>query len=321
MKILVTGGAGFIGSHFILRLLEDQHEVVSVDNLNEYYDVSIKKARLKQFEDKIDYYQIDIADKEKLEKVFEKHKIDAIAHFAAQAGVRYSLENPFVYADSNYVGTLNLFEFAKRYDVKNIVFASTSSVYGKNKEMPFKETDRVDTPISIYSASKRACELLAFSYCELFKLNITCMRFFTVYGTFGRPDMALFRFTKNMLANKPIDVYNNGDMKRDFTYISDIVEGFYLALMDLTKNVTDGGKFDIYNLGCGSPITLMEYIKAIENSLGIKAMMNMMPMQKGDVKETSADISKARNELGYEPKVMVKEGVKRFINWYKDYYK
>jgi len=281
--------------------------------MNEYYDPEIKKARLAQFKDKISFYQEDIADKEAMERIFEKENIDKICHLAAQAGVRYSLENPFAYAESNYVGTLNIFELAKRNKIDHIVFASTSSIYGLNEEMPYAEDHRVDRQVSIYSASKRGCELLAHAYNHLFGLNITCLRFFTVYGPFGRPDMALFKFTKNILEGKPIDVYNHGDMVRDFTFVKDIVDGFAKAL-DKPMG------FEIINLGCGQPITLMKYIHTLEEELGRKAEYNMMEMQLGDVKATSADISKARKLLGYDPKTMVKEGVKAFVDWYKGYF-
>jgi len=312
-KVLVTGGAGFIGSHLILKLLNDGYDVVCIDSMNEYYDPKLKEDRLNQFKEKVKFYKVDIADKEELEKIFKENKFDKICHLAAQAGVRYSIENPFVYADTNYVGTLNIFELAKRNKIDHIVFASTSSIYGLNEDMPFKEDQRVDTPISIYSASKRGCELLAHAYNHLFKLNITCLRFFTVYGPFGRPDMALFKFTKNILEDKQIDVYNNGDMLRDFTYVTDIVEGFALALKKPMG-------FKIFNLGNGNPVKLMDYIKFIEENLGKKAEINFMGMQPGDVKATSADISKAKKLLGFEPEVDVKEGVKRFIDWYKEYY-
>lgn len=314
MRYLVTGGAGFIGNHLMQRLLAEGHEVVCVDNLNDYYDPALKKARLELLKDKIRFYPFDIADKDQLEKVFKENKIDKICHLAAQAGVRYSLENPFVYADSNYIGTLNVLELAKRHDVKDIVFASTSSVYGLNEKMPFSEDDRVDTPISIYSASKRACELLAFSYHHLFKLNVTCLRFFTVYGPYNRPDLALFLFTKAILENKPIDVFNNGNMKRDFTYVTDIVDGFYRA----TQRPLG---YQIINLGCGKPVQLMDFIHTLEEELGKKATIHYLPMQPGDVAATAADITKARKLLGWEPKVNVREGVKKFVEWYKEYYK
>ena len=312
MNILVTGGAGFIGSHFIKKIL-GKHDVICIDVMNEYYDVSLKQARLDEFKDRIKFYKLDIADKDALETVFKENKIDKICHFAAQAGVRYSLENPFVYGDSNYIGTLNLFEFAKRYDVPHVVFASTSSIYGLNTDMPFTEDQRVDTPISIYSASKRGCELLSHTYNHLFGLNVTCLRFFTVYGPFGRPDMALFKFTKNILEDKEIDVYNNGDMMRDFTYVEDIAEGFLLAMEKPLG-------FEIINIGAGNPTKLMDYIRYIEEALGKKAKINYMGMQPGDVKATWADISKARKLLGYAPKTDVKTGVENFIKWYRGYY-
>ena len=312
--IMVTGGAGFIGSHFILKLLENNYDVICVDVMNEYYDVNLKKDRLKQFEDKIKFYQVDIADKDALETIFKENKIDKICNFAAQAGVRYSIENPFVYAESNYVGTLNLLEFAKRYKVNHIIHASTSSIYGLNEDMPYKEDQRVDRQVSIYSASKRGCELLAHTYNHLFGLNITCLRFFTVYGPFGRPDMSFFKFTKKILEDDSIDVYNHGDMIRDFTYVGDIVEGFFLALEKPMG-------YKIINLGNGNPIKLMDYVKLFEKYLDKKAKINFMDMQPGDVKVTMADISKAKKLLGYDPKVNVEEGVKHFIDWYKEYYK
>ncbi len=310
--ILVTGGAGFIGCHLIQKLLEQGNEIICIDNLNKYYDPKLKQARLDLFRDRITFYKTDISDKDELKNIFSNHRIDRICHVAAQPGVRYSIENPFIYADSNYVGTLNIFELAKQNKIKDIVFASTSSVYGTNTQMPFTEEQKVATPISIYSASKRACELLAHAYCHLFGMNITCLRFFTVYGPWGRPDMAIFKFTKNISQGKPIDVYNNGEMERDFTYVSDIVDGFILAL-----EKTDGLK--IYNLGRGSPVKLMDFIRCIEEGVGKKAEMNMLPMQPGDVKSTFADITRAREELGYSPKVDIEEGVQNFINWYKEW--
>ena len=314
MNILVTGGCGFIGSHLVKRLLKEGNNVIIVDNLNDYYDVNLKKNRLNLFKDKVKFYEIDIASKEDLERVFQENNIDKICHLAAQAGVRYSLENPFVYGDSNYIGTLNILEFAKRYKVNHIIFASTSSIYGKNTNMPFKEEDRVDGPLSIYSASKRACELLAQVYYDLFGVNTTCLRFFTVYGPWGRPDMALFKFTKNILEDKPIDVYNNGDMKRDFTYVGDIVEYFARAI---DKPLG----FSIINLGRGSPVHLMDFIGVIEKQLDKKAKINFMPMQPGDVKETYADTTKAKEILGFEAHTPIEEGIKNFLDWYEYYYK
>lgn len=314
MNILVTGGAGFIGSNLILKLLELGHSVVCVDNMNKYYDPELKKDRLALFKDKVRFYEVDISDKKELENIFRKNKIDKICHLAAQAGVRYSLENPFIYGKYNYIGTLNILELAKQHKIMHIVFASTSSIYGSNKNMPFTEDQRVDSPVSIYSASKRACELLAFSYNKLYSINVTCLRFFTVYGPFGRPDMALFKFTKNILANKEIEVFNKGDMKRDFTYVGDIVEGFVKA-MDKPMG------FEIINLGCGDSVKLMDMIKTLENVLGKKAKLKMMPMQQGDVKETFADITKAKKLLGYAPKVNLEKGIIQFVQWYKEYFK
>jgi len=320
MKILVTGGAGFIGSHLIIRLLDEGHKVICIDNLNAYYDPKLKEDRLRQFLDKIKFYKVDITDKEALEIVFLEEKIDKICHLAAQAGVRYSLENPFIYADTNYIGTLNILELAKKYKIKDIVFASTSSIYGMNKRMPFKEDDVVDNPVSIYAATKRGCELLGYSYCHLYGLNFIALRFFTVYGEYGRPDMALFKFTEAILNGKKIDVYNKGKMERDFTYVGDIVEGFLKAVEKIGVKGKNLDGFNIINLGCGNPVKLMDFISVLEKKLGKKAKKNMMKMQPGDVVKTYADISKARRVLGYKPKVMVEDGVKRFVSWYKGYY-
>ncbi len=313
MKILVTGGAGFIGSHVVLELIAQGHSVVMIDNVNDYYDPSLKRARLSRIGGEVLHIEIDIADTEAVEAVFKAHAFDAVCHLAAQAGVRYSIENPFVYAQSNYIGTLNIFEFAKRYKVPHVVAASTSSVFGLNEEMPFTEDQRVDTPISIYSATKRGTELLAFTYNHLFKMNITMLRFFTVYGPWGRPDMALFLFTKAILADTPIQVFNNGEMSRDFTYVDDIVSGIIAALLRPNG-------YQIYNLANGTPVKLMEYVHAIENALGKKAIIEFQPMQMGDIAATWADISKAKEELGYEPKTSVEEGVRKFIAWYREYY-
>lgn len=314
MHILVTGGAGFIGSHVILELLRRGNTVVNIDNINEYYDPALKRARLDRFHDKVRTYEIDIADTEALETVFKEHAFDAVCHLAAQAGVRYSIQNPFIYGQTNYIGTLNILEFAKRYAVPHVVLASTSSVCGKNEKMPFSEDDRVDTPMSIYAASKRATELLAYSYNHLFGLNVTVLRFFTVYGPWGRPDMALFLFTKAILADEPIKVFNHGNMKRDFTYIDDTVSGVVSAIHRGPHG------YEIFHLGNGKVVPLMEYIRTIEQTLGKKAKMEMLPMQDGDVAETCADITKAQRELGYAPKTDVTEGVPKFIEWYLAYH-
>lgn len=315
MKVLVTGGAGFIGSHVILELLKRGDTVVNIDNINEYYDPALKRARLARFKDQIEHHEIDIVDREAVENIFKKHTFDVVCHLAAQAGVRYSIQNPFIYAQTNYIGTLNILEYAKQYKVPHVVLASTSSVCGTNEKMPFHEDDRVDTPISIYSASKRASELLAHSYNHLFGLNVTVLRFFTVYGPWGRPDMALFLFTKAILADEPINVFNHGNMKRDFTYIDDTVLGIVAAIHK------EPNGFRIYHLGNGKTIPLMDYINTIEKTLGKKAVMNFLPMQDGDVAETCADITKASRELGYTPKTDVSVGVPQFIEWYLQYHK
>ncbi len=313
MKILVTGGAGFIGSHLILRLLSDGHEIVCIDNLNEYYDPQLKLSRLAQFKDRITFEQIDISDQNAITELFDRHSFDKIAHLAAQAGVRYSISHPHVYNKTNYLGTAYIFELAVKHGIKDIVFASTSSVYGESLDMPFKETEKAANPISIYAATKRSSEILAASYCHLHGLNITCLRFFTVYGPYGRPDMALFKFTENIIGGNPIDVYNNGDMKRDFTYVTDIVDGFASALKKPLG-------YQIINLGHGHPVQLMDFISYIEKNLGKKAVINYMEMQPGDVPATYADNSKARELLGFNPKVGIEEGVSNFVEWYKKYY-
>ncbi len=314
MKILVTGGAGFIGNHLTLRLLADGHEVVIIDNVNPYYDPTLKEARLKRLPDTVPVYRLDISDVQALETVFKEHTFDAIAHLAAQAGVRYSLIDPLAYARTNYLGTQNIFEMARLYSVPHVVFASTSSVYGKNKDMPFGEDAHIHTPISVYAASKRGGELLGHAYAHLFGIHVTCLRFFTVYGPWGRPDMALFLFTEAMLDDKPIELYNGGDMKRDFTYVDDIVEGFARALEKPMG-------YEIINLGHGRPVHLREFVSFIEHALGKRAMIIEKEIQPGDVPETFADVSKAKEKLGFAAQMPIEEGVARFVAWYRDYYK
>lgn len=313
MKYLVTGGAGFIGNHLVHKLISEGHEVEIVDSVNDYYDPSIKEARLNRLPSEVKVHRVDITDYSSLEKVVSDGAFDAVAHLAAQAGVRYSLEHPEVYVQSNYVGTFNVLDLAKKYKIGKVVLASTSSVYGTSKEMPFVETDLAPEPMSIYAATKRATEFLGATYNHLYGIDVICLRFFTVYGPWGRPDMALFIFTDKILKGEAIDVYNNGEMRRDFTYVDDIVSGFTLAL-------EKGKGYEIFNLGNGTPVDLMDFIKEIENELGIKAKINFMPLQAGDVPETSANISKAKEMLGYQPKTSVSEGVKKFLSWYKDYY-
>lgn len=314
MKILVTGGAGFIGFHVAKALIERGDEVVIVDNLSDYYDVELKKSRLQQLSEKVKFYQIDISNYDALRIVFSENKFDKICNLAAQAGVRYSLENPFAYEKTNNKGLLNILELMKEFRVKDLVFASSSSVYGGNTKVPFSESDPVDMPVSLYASTKKFNELMAHTYHHLYGFNCFGLRFFTVYGPRGRPDMALFKFTKNILEGKPIDVYNHGDHERDFTYITDIVDGV-LRSIDRVQG------YDIFNLGNNCCVNLKYFISLIEKELGQEAEKNMLPMQKGDVHKTYADISKAKEILGWEPKVKIEEGIKSFITWYKNEYK
>lgn len=316
-KILVTGGAGFIGQAVAKKLLERGDKVVVVDNFNDYYDPELKKARanyLKENFPGVEIYKIDITDYEALDKLFKIKKFDKICHLAAQAGVRYSLENPFTYLENNSRGTLNLLELCRHHKVKDFIFASSSSVYGNNKKMPFMEEDQVDQPISLYAATKKSNEEMAYTYHHLFGLHCTGLRFFTVYGPWGRPDMALYKFADNIMKGKQIDVYNHGNMARDFTYIDDIVSGVIAAI---DKSLP----YEIFNLARGQSIKLTYYISELEKNLGKEAYRNLMPMQAGDVQVTSADISKARKLLDYEPSVSVEEGIANFVEWFKDYYK
>ena len=313
MKLLVTGGAGFIGNTLAQRLLADGHEVVVVDSVNAYYDPALKEARLARLPETVPVYRIDITDQTALEAVFSEHRFDVVCHLAAQAGVRYSLERPDTYVASNYIGTFHVLELAKQYEVPHVVYASTSSVYGASTEMPFREDNPVATPMSIYAATKRGGELMAYNYHHLFGLSVTCLRFFTVYGPWGRPDMALFKFTERMRAGEPIDVYNNGEMQRDFTYVDDIVDGFARAIERPLG-------YAIINLGHGAPVHLMDFIRELEGQLGIKARINFMPMQPGDVPATYASTEKATDLLGFQPRVGVPEGIKNFVAWYNEHY-
>lgn len=313
MNILVTGGAGFIGYWTSKALTERGDTVIIVDNFNDYYDPKLKRARIKQLNSKATVYEADLADYSALEKIFKNHKIDKICHLGAQAGVRFSVTDPFTYEKSNGLGTLNLLELARKFGIKPFIYASSSSVYGLTKNIPFTEDDAINSPISIYAATKRYNELQAHVYHHLYGLHVTGLRFFTVYGPWGRPDLSLFKFVKNILANKPIDVYNNGNMRRDFTYITDIVDGI-LAALDKAYPC------EIFNLGNNKPVELMTFISLIEDALGKKATKNMLPIQAGDVPETHADIRKAQRMLGYNPKVTIHEGVLAFVKWYKEYY-
>ncbi len=314
--ILVTGSAGFIGFSLSKKLLEDGRTIVGIDNMNKYYDVNLKKARLEilQSFDNFSFYKEDIQNLNALKDIFRQHPIDIICNLAAQAGVRYSLEDPFSYQKSNLEGFLNLLEIARKYKISNFVYASSSSVYGSNKKVPFSVDDRVDNPISLYAATKKANELIAHAYSHLFNIPCTGLRYFTVYGPWGRPDMALFLFTDAILNNRPINVYNYGDMKRDFTYIDDIVAGT-IAAIDRPAH------YEVFNLGNSKTEQLMKLIQILEGELGLEAKKNMMAMQPGDVKQTSADIHKTRESLGFDPKTTLEEGIKNFVEWYRDFYK
>jgi UDP-glucuronate 4-epimerase len=313
--ILVTGAAGFIGFHVARRLCEEGEEVVGVDNVNYYYDPALKEARLSQLSGMkgFKFYRTDICDFERMVSIADAHKPSMICHLAAQAGVRYSLQNPFAYEKSNGEGFLCMIEIARRLQVDNFVYASSSSVYGGNTKLPFSESDRVDSPISLYAATKRSNELTAHCYSHLFSINCSGLRFFTVYGPWGRPDMALFLFTKAILEGRRIDVYNQGNMRRNFTYIDDIVEGVLCALRHSVR-------YEIYNIGNSRAEDLLDFIREIEKNLSKKARMNFLPMQPGDVAETVADIAKL-SRLGYRPKTNIDTGIRKFIEWYKEYYK
>jgi UDP-glucuronate 4-epimerase len=314
-SILVTGAAGFIGFHLSGKLLEKGNRVIGVDNLNPYYDVTLKKARLDRLKPLHDFffYEEDIQNLSGLKEIFQKHSIGRVCNLAAQAGVRHSLKDPFSYQKSNLEGFLNLLELAREHEISNFVYASSSSVYGDSAKIPFSVDDRVDRPVSLYGATKKANELMAFAYNHLFSIPCTGLRFFTVYGPWGRPDMALFLFTDAILNDRPINVYNYGRMKRDFTYIDDVVEGTIAALEKPFA-------YEVFNLGNSDPIELMDFIGIIEEELGREAQKNMMPLQPGDVLGTSADIGKSKNMLGFSPRTPIREGIKKFLAWYREYY-
>lgn len=313
--MLVTGSAGFIGFHLSKRLLETGYAVVGVDNLNPYYDVNLKRARLDilKSHDNFSFYQSDIQDLQGLKDIFKEHRVTKICNLAAQAGVRYSLEDPFSYQKSNIEGFLNLLELARKYKVSNFVYASSSSVYGKNRKSPYSVEDRVDNPISLYAATKKANELMAHAYSHLFEIPCTGLRYFTVYGPWGRPDMALFLFTDAILKKRPINVYNYGEMRRDFTYIDDIIDGTIRAIERPVP-------YEIFNLGNSDSVALLDFIRVIEEELGQEAEKNMMPLQPGDVAETVADIRRSRELLGFNPRTPLREGIRKFISWYREYY-
>ncbi len=334
MKVLVTGTAGFIGSHVAMKLLARGDEVIGIDNLNDYYDVELKKARLARFADNPGYTHVtaDLADREAIENVFKTHRPQRVINLAAQAGVRYAAENPHVYVSSNVNGFLHILEGCRQHEVEHLVFASTSSIYGADRKMPFSEHQPTEHPLTLYAASKKANEAMAHAYAHLYDIPCSGLRFFTVYGPWGRPDMALFLFTESILAGKPIKVFNHGHHRRSFTYIDDIVEGVIRVLDHVpAKNPDWNGlapdpassgvaPYRIFNIGQQQTIELMRYIEVLEQSLGKKANMELLPLQPGDVPDTEADVSELSAAVGYEPVVSVDEGIPRFVQWYKDYY-
>jgi len=333
MRVMITGVAGFIGSALALRLLERGDSVYGIDNMNDYYDVSLKEARLARFRDHDNFMfeKLDIADRPGMERLFERHKFDAVMNLAAQAGVRYSIENPASYVDANLVGFANILEGCRHSKVGHLVFASSSSVYGANTKLPFSEHDNVDHPVSLYAASKKANELMAHSYAHLYGLPCTGLRFFTVYGPWGRPDMALFKFTKGIIEGTPIPVFNKGEMIRDFTYIDDIVEGV-VRVIDATAKpdpnwngddpdpATSYAPYRVFNIGNNQPIELMRYIEVLEQCLGKKAKMDLLPMQPGDVRATMADTAALNEAVGFKPDTSIEAGIANFVEWYRGYY-
>ncbi len=332
-EYLVTGSAGFIGYHLAERLLNDGVRVVGLDNMNAYYDVSLKEARLERLRRHkgFKFEKLDLADRSGMERLFAEHTFDVVVNLAAQAGVRYSLTNPHAYIDSNIVGFLNILEGCRHAKVKHLVFASSSSVYGANTQMPFAVSDNVDHPVSLYAASKKSNELMAHSYAHLYKLPCTGLRFFSVYGPWGRPDMAMFLFTKAILEGKPIDVYNNGDLQRDFTYIDDIVEGVARVAAripsadpawngDAPNPATSKAPYRLYNIGNHNPVHLMHFIELIEKAAGRTAEKRFLPMQPGDVPATFADVDDLVQDVGFAPATPIEKGVKKFVEWYREYY-
>jgi UDP-glucuronate 4-epimerase len=334
MKILLTGAAGFIGMTTTLRLLARGDEVVGLDNLNDYYDVRLKQNRLARLtpDPRFRFVQLDVADRPGIEKLCAAERFDRVIHLAAQAGVRYSLQNPHAYIDSNIVGFMNILEGCRHSRVQHLVYASSSSVYGGNTRMPFSEHDSVDHPVSMYAATKKANELMAHTYSHLFDLPTTGLRFFTVYGPWGRPDMALFLFTKAIIEGRPIDVFNHGKMQRDFTFVDDIVEGVIRVLdrpaapnpgyvSDRPDPGTSNAPYRVFNIGNHNPVQLLDYIGCIEDALGLKAQKNFMPLQDGDVPATFADVDALRDWVGFTPATDIRSGVARFVAWYREYYK
>ncbi len=335
-KVLVTGAAGFIGFHLSKKLLASGHTVYGLDNLNNYYEVGLKEARLKQLIDLpgFTFHQVSLEDREGIALAFEKGQFDYVVHLAAQAGVRYSLKNPHAYTESNITGFLHILEGCRHHKVKHLVYASSSSVYGGNKHMPFSENHNVDHPVSLYAATKKANELMAHTYSHLYDIPTTGLRFFTVYGPWGRPDMALFLFTKAILENKSIDVYNHGRMKRDFTYIDDIIEGVFRVMTHIPTGLAADSNVDVenmpsasyapyqvFNIGNNTPVELMRFIEVIEEKTGKKAIKNYLPMQDGDVPATYANVSALSEAVGFKPDTSIEYGIGKFVDWFRDYYK
>ena len=320
MKILVTGCAGFIGFHLSSFLLKKNIKVIGIDNINDYYDINLKKNRLKILKTykKFSFNKFDLINKKKLDLVIKKNRIKIIIHLAAQAGVRYSIKNPNSYFKNNLEVFFNILEVSRFYKINHLMFASTSSVYGENLSYPSKESSNTDNPLSFYAATKKSNEIMAYTYSNIFKLPCTGLRFFTVYGPYGRPDMALFKFTKNILENKKIELFNNGNHARDFTYIDDVIDGIFSIIKKPKKHKIP---FSIFNIGNGNSKKLKDYIKLIEKNLALKAKVKKLPMQAADIKKTHSDISNLNLYSGYTPKVNIEIGVKRFINWYREYYK
>jgi len=333
LNVLVTGAAGFIGFHVAKYLLARGDSVVGLDNINDYYDPKIKLARLDilKLDAKFSFTKLDVADKDGMQQLFANNKFDAVVHLAAQAGVRYSLENPHVYMESNIVGFLNILEGVRHNEIDHLVYASSSSVYGANTLQPFSEHHNIDHPVSLYAASKKANELMAHSYSHLYGMKTTGLRFFTVYGPWGRPDMALFLFAKGILDGEPINIFNNGDMIRDFTYIDDIVEGVVRVMDnppagnpdwsgDKPDSATSYANYRVFNIGNNNPVKLMDFVEAIENAVGKKAIKNFMPLQAGDVPSTCADVSELEAAVGFKPDTSIQVGIDRFVDWYRDYF-
>lgn len=329
VRIITTGAAGFIGFHLSQKLLDLGHQVLGIDNFNDYYDVALKQARLSQLVDhpNFEFQKLELSSQSTTSAIFESFNPEIVVHLAAQAGVRYSIKNPHAYVDSNLVAFVNVLEGCRHHQVKHLVYASSSSVYGANTKVPFSVDDPVNRPVSLYAATKRANELMAYSYSHLYQIPTTGLRFFTVYGPWGRPDMAYFSFTRNILARQPIDVFNNGDMRRDFTYIDDIVEGIVRVIAKAPQPELQSNPSNIpvphhriYNIGNNQPVKLLHFLEVLENCLGIKAEKRFLPMQPGDVLETYADIDDLMRDTGFKPETSIEIGLSRFVDWYRNYY-